>query len=143
MNESFDITTLTPAETAFCHLKHPVDEEPLFVGEGDAKGAVGITYSPPGSARYEMAEKNRTNRALFRSRKKIEVTADILRTDTVKFMADITISFDNLAYPPAGDATGEKLFTALFADRQYRWAHEQFSTHLADLGNSIKKSATS
>lgn len=143
MTTAFDITLLMAAETTFCHLKNPIDEEPLFVGEGDAKAAVGITYSPPGSARYEVAETNRTNRALVRSKKKIEVTADILRADAVKFLADITISFDNLAYPPAGDATGEKLFAALYADRQYRWAHEQLSTHLADLGNSIKKSATS
>lgn len=143
MTTAFDITTLAPTETTFCHLKNPIDEEPIFVGTGDDKKPVGITFHAPGSPGYEKAETNRTNRSLFRGKRKVEVTADVLRADTVKFMTDITVSFDNLAYPPAGDAKGEELFQALYADRRYRWAHEQAAAHLADLGNSIKKSAPS
>lgn len=139
----FDITQLTPADTTFCHLKNPVDEEPIFTGNGDDKKAVGITFHAPGSEAYEAAETRRTNRSLMRGKKKIEATADILRADATQFLTDITASFDNLAYPPAGEAKGAELYKALYSDRKYRWAVEQASAHLADLGNSMPKSAQS
>lgn len=139
----FDITQLTPNDTTFCHLKNPIDEEPIYTGNGDEKAAVGITFHAPGSETYEGAETRRTNRALIRSKKKIEVTADILRADAIQFLADITASFDHLAYPPAGDAKGADLYKALYGDRKYRWAVEQANTHLGDLGNSMPKSAKS
>jgi len=139
----FDITSITATETAFMHLKNPVDEEPIFVGTGANKEPVGIEYYSPGSEGYEAAVGRRTNRALVRSKKKIELTADLLRSDTVKFLTDITASFRNLSYPPAGDAKGEDLFKALYSDRKYGWVVEQANVFLADWAHFIPGSATS
>ena len=139
----FDITQFKPAETSQLHLKSPADEEPLFIEEGGQKLAVGITFHSPGSEAYEAAVSRRTNRALVRSKKKAELTADLLRSDTVSFLADVTVSFDNLAYPPAGEDTGEKLFRALYGDRKYGWVVEQANAHLGDWGNFTTVSATS
>ena len=138
----FDITAFDSTETGFMHLKSPVDEEPIFVKVGEEKQAVGITFHSPGSQPYEAAVSRRTNRALHRSKRKIDITADLLRSDTVAFLADCTVSFDNLAYPPAAGATGEDLFKALYADRKYGWVIEQANAHLSDWASFTKGSAT-
>ena len=139
----FDITQFAPTDTAFLHLKSPVDEEPLFDGVGDARTPVGITFHAPGSAAYEAAAAKRTNRALGRSKKKIDLTADLLRADTTSFLAEVTVSFDGLGYPPAGDATGDVLFKALYDDRKCGWIVEQANVFLGDWANFSKGSATS
>jgi hypothetical protein len=138
-----DITRFKPAITSFMHLKSPVDEEPLFDGAGDQKVPVGITFHSPGSEAYEAASAKRTNRSLVRSKKKLDLTADLLRADTVTFLADVTVSFDRLDYPPAGAATGEDLFKALYGDRDYGWVVEQATAHLADWSSFTKASPTS
>lgn len=139
----FDITQFTPTDTSFLHLKSPTDEEPLYIGSGDAKAPVGITFHSPGSEPYEAAVSRRTNRSLVRSKKKAELTADLLRSDTVSFLADVTASFDNLAYPPAAGAIGEDLFKALYADRKYGWVIDQANAHLGDWSHFTKGSAKS
>ena len=140
----FDIATFATADTSFLHLKSPADEEPIFARAGDgAKVPVGITFHAPGSDAYEAAVSKRTNRSLTRSKRKIDLTADILRSDTVSFLTDITVSFDNLGYSPAGTATGEELFKALYADKKFGWVVEQANAHLADWASFTKKSETS
>jgi hypothetical protein len=138
-----DITQFTPTETSFLHLKSPVDEEPLYEGSGDAKQPVGITFHAPGSEPYEAAVSRRTNRSLVRSKKKAELTADLLRSDTTSFLTDVTSEFNHLDYPPAGDAKGETLFKALYSDRKFGWVIEQANAFLADWGHFTKSSATS
>lgn len=139
----FDITSFDSTDTSFMHLKSPIDEEPIMVKVGEAKQPVGITFHSPGSPAYEAAVSRRTNRSLHRSKRKIDVTADLLRSDTVTFLTDCTVSFDNLVYPPAGDATGEDLFKALYSDRKYGWVIEQANAHLGDWASFTKGSATS
>lgn len=136
----FDITQIETTETSFLALKHPGTEEPL-VTKGDEPAAVGITFWAPGSEPYETASAKRTNRSLLRSKRKIDLNADMLRADTIDFLADITVSFDQLAYPPAGDAKGRDLFKALYGDRKYSWVVEQANSHLADWGSFTKGSA--
>jgi hypothetical protein len=137
----FDITEIETSETSFLHLKHPGTEEPLHT-KGDEPAAVGITFWAPGSEPYETASAKRTNRSLLRSKRKIDLTADMLRRDSIDFLADITKSFDNLAYSHAGDAKGRDLFAALYGDRKYGWAVEQANSHLADWASFTKGSAT-
>lgn len=137
----FDITQIASADTTFLHLKSPVDEEPIVTGPD--KAAVGITFHAPGSDAYEAAVSKRTNRSLHRSKRKIDLTADLLRADTVAFLADVTASFDGLAYPPAGEAQGPDLFRALYGDRKYGWVIEQANTHLGDWAAFTTRSATS
>lgn len=141
--QTFDITKFKPLPTTFLHLKSPDEEEPLFVGAGEDKQPVGITFHSAGSPAYEAASTKRTNRSLVRSKKKVELTADLLRADTVNFLADITVSFDNIGYPPAEGATGEELFKALYGDREYGWVIEQANAHLGDWGSFTKGSAKS
>lgn len=131
----FDITQLATSDTGFLHLKDPSTEEPIFVGEGDAQLPVGITLHAPGSPAYVTAESKRTNRALVRSKRKVDLTADLLRSDQVQFFTDITVSFDQLSYPPAEGATGEKLFNALYSDRRYGWIVDQVNAYVSDWGN--------
>jgi hypothetical protein len=138
-----DITRFKPSATAFMHLKSPVDEEPLFEAVGDAKEPVGITFHSAGSAAYEAASQKRTNRSLVRSKKKVELTADLLRSDTINFLVDVTVSFQHLEYPPAEGATGEDLFKALYGDREYGWVVEQANAHLGDWSSFTKGSAKS
>ncbi|WCT75037.1 hypothetical protein PQ455_07430 [Sphingomonas naphthae] len=135
----FDITQFAPADTGFMHLKSPRDEEPIFVGAAANPLPVGITFHAPGSEAYEAANKRRTNRSLGRSKKKIDLTADLLRSDNVTFLTDITVSFDNLAYPPAADLAGADLHRALYADPKYGWVVEQAQSHLGDWGNFSTK----
>ncbi len=139
----FDIAEFDSKTTSFMHLKSPVDEEPIFTKAGEDKVAVGITFHTPGSEAYEGAVSRRTNRALSRSKRKIDLTADLLRSDTVSFLTDVTVSFDHLGYSPAGEAKGEDLFKALYADRKYGWVIEQANAHLGDWSSFTKGSATS
>ena len=139
----FDLASIETNETSFLHLKSPDTEEPIFTPKGGDKVAVGITFHAPGSEAYEAATSRRTNRALHRSKRKIDLTADLLRADTVTFLADVTISFDNLGYSPAGDAKGEDLFKAAYADRKFGWVVEQANAHLADWASFTKGSAKS
>jgi len=140
----FDITCFETTDTSFMHLKSPVDEDPIFIkGEGGEKIPVGITFHAPGSPGYEAAVTKRTNRALSRSKRKLDLTADLLRSDTVTFLTDITVSFDGLGYPPAEGATGENLFRALYSDRKYGWVIEQGNAHLGDWASFTKGSAQS
>ena len=141
--EDFDITVFESAETSFMHLKSPVDEEPIMKGKGEAKTPVGITFHSPGSAAFEKANARRTNRSLSRNKRKIDLNADLLRADNVDFLTDVTVSFDGLAYPPAGEAKGDELFKALYADRKFGWVVEQANAFLADWSSFTKGSATS
>lgn len=140
---AFDITSIETTETSFLHLKHPGTEEPLYVGTGGDKQPVGITFHAPGTDGYEAASKKRTNRSLVRSKRKVDLNADLLRADTVDFLAEVTQSFSHLAYPPAADATGTDLFKALYGDRKFGWVVEQANTHLGDWASFTKGSATS
>jgi hypothetical protein len=143
----FDITQFTPTETSFLHLIAPDTEEPIMltigVGDAETEVPVGITFHNPGSTAYEAASAKRTNRALVRGKRKVELTADLLRADTVSFLTDVTVSFENLDYPPAESVNGGKLFAALYSDRRYGWVVDQANAHLADWGNFTKKSAAS
>ncbi|GGE75142.1 hypothetical protein [Sphingomonas prati] len=143
-----DITRYKPALTSFMHLKSPDEEEPLFETlstnpDEILKEAVGITFHSAGSPAYEAAVAKRTNRSLVRSKKKAELTADLLRADTVSFLTDVTVSFHHLDYPPAEGAIGEDLFRAVYADREYGWVVEQANAHLGDWSNFTKGSAKS
>ena len=143
MSTAFDITAFTPSDETFLHLKTPTDEEPIFVTIEGRKEPVGITYHAPGSEPYEAAVAKRTNRSLVRSKKKLDLTADLLRADSVFFLTEITKSFDHLAYPPANGAEGDALFKALYADRKFGWVIEQANTHLGDWSSFTKAAATS
>jgi hypothetical protein len=141
--KKFNITSVATCMTAFLHLKDPKTEEPFFVDNDGNPEPVGITFFGPGSPEYEAADARRTNRSLLRNKRKIELTADILRADAIQHLADITASFDNLEYPPAGNATGVELYKALYSDREYGWVVTQATPFNNDWGNFSKASATS
>jgi hypothetical protein len=134
----FDITQLESADTSILHLKGP-DEEPL-VADGKP---VTITLYGPGSDPFVAAEAKRTNRALTRSRRKIDLNADLVRADHVEFLASVTASIENLEYSPAEGSTGYEFAKALYSDRKLGWIVDQVTTHLGDYANFKKSSPLS
>ena len=136
----FDLSQFQTDATTFVHLKSPIDDEPLMTPVDGEEQPVGITLHTPGSEAHEAALAYRQNRLLHRAKRKVEVTAKSLLEDTIALLTDLTVSFDNLAFSPAGDATGKDLFKALYADRKFAWVIEQINTHLADIGRFTKGS---
>ena len=130
----FDITTQAVADTATLHLKD-AKGNPL-VSEGQP---VGITLYSPGSAAFSQIEGRQTTRALKRMNdndgKVTAATPEERRVETAEDLAAITVSFDNLAYPPAAEKTGAPLFQALYADPKLGFITRQVSKFLADWGN--------
>ena len=137
----FDITQTAVEETAVCELNN-ADDAPLI---GDENKQCTVTLYGPGSAPYAQAEAKRQNRLLERLRRKgkTEMSAEEQRGESAEFLAAITISFNNFAYPPAGDATGKDLFRALYMDRKVGFITDQVQKFVGDWGNFTGSSATS
>lgn len=130
----FDITSQAVAMTAPIHIKG-ADGAFLY---SDGKPVRIIVYGP-GSNEYAEVEDRQTARALkrreendgkvalaSREEREAEVAADL---------ADITVGFENLAYPPAGDKQGKELFRALYADKSLGFIPVQIQKTLRDWGN--------
>lgn len=141
--DTFDISALETSDTGFVHLKSPQTEEPIFIGPDDDRKAVGITVHAPGTKPYVAAEDRRTNRQLLRNKRKGKVTAENLREDAQHFLADVTITFDNLSFKPAGDIAGKDLFLALYGDPKFGWVNDQVNAFLNDWGSFTTTSPTS
>lgn len=137
----FDITTLAVADTAFLHLKDAKGD--LLYANGFP---VGITVYGPSSPAYAIVEGKQTNRAVRRrndNEGKLSLPGpDEARAEVAEDLAAITVSFDNLTYPPAGTAQGEALFRALYADPSLGFITNQVGKFVADWGNFSAGSPT-
>ena len=138
----FDITTEAVADTAFLHLK---DAKGDLIFDTDMT-PVGITLYSPGTPAYAIVEGRQTNRAVKRrndNEGKLAVPSpDEARAEIAEDLAAITVSFDGLAYPPAGDAKGTALFQALYADSRLGFIVRQVNKFIGDWGNFSGASAT-
>ena len=141
--DTFDISALETSDTGFVHLKNPSTEEPIVLGSGDDAKPVGITVHAPGTKAYVAAEDRRTNRQMLRNRRTKKITAENLREDNQLFFADVTVSFDNLSFKPAGEVTGKDLFSALYGDPKFGWVTDQVNAFLNDWGSFTTTSPTS
>jgi hypothetical protein len=129
-----DITTQAVEDTAFIHLKDAKGD--LLFSDGKP---VGVTIYGPGSPAYSVVEGRQTTRALKRMNdnegKVTAASPEERRLETAEDLAAITVSLDNLAYPPAGTAQGTALFQALYADLKLGFIVKQVSKAVADWGN--------
>lgn len=129
-----DITTQAVAASAAIHLK-AADGSYLY---SDGK-PVRIVLSSPGSAAYAEVEDRQTARAVKRMQDndgKIALVPPEQRdAETADDLASLTVAFENLTYPPAGDMQGKNLFRALYADKTLGFIAVQVQKALRDWGN--------
>lgn len=140
----YDISQLAVADTSFLHLTD-AEGTLLFTGEGDDKKPVGINLYSPGSDEYQRAQTKQQNKMVDRLKRKgkSDISAEERREQQASYLADCTYSFENLSYAPAGDATGPKLFKAVYNDARIGFIAEQVQAHLGDWENFTPGSATS
>ncbi|HEX8585062.1 MAG TPA: hypothetical protein VF680_11695 [Allosphingosinicella sp.] len=133
----FDITKTAVQDTASIHLKDAAGE--LLYADAERKKPVQIVIYGPGSAAFGLVEGRQSTRAVKRMQDndgKITVAPmeDRVR-EAAEDLAAITVRFENLSYPPAGNAEGTALFTALYADQTLGFIAKQVSRFVADWGN--------
>lgn len=141
-----DITTKAVANTAPIHLKD-AEGNYMYSGDGEDRKPVQIIVYGPGSPQYAEVEARQTNRAVKRMQEndgKLSVAAPEQRhAEQAEDLADVTHSFVNFGYPPAGDASGRELFRALYADRSLGFITKQVLAQVGEWGKFTVSSANS
>ena len=131
----FDITSQAVGQTAAMHVKNAKGE---YLYDADKK-PVRIHFHGPGSAAFAEVEARQTQRVLKRREdndgKPAVAAPDVRRVEEAEDLAAITASFENLAYPPAGNDQGAPLFKALYADANLGFITMQARKFVADWGN--------
>lgn len=129
-----DITTQKVANTAPIHLKNAAGE--LLFDNGKP---VRIIIHGPGSDAYGLVESRQSARAVKRMQDndgKISLAPHETRVaEAAEDLAAITVAFENLEYPPAGDVQGAQLFAALYRDQSLGFITKQVTKFVADWGN--------
>lgn len=146
----FDITKQRAAPTAPLHLRG-IDNNLLYSegedGKPDLTKPVRIHFYSPGSKQQSAAEARATQRALKRLEendgKPNPATPDVRRAEAAEDLAAVTHHFENLTYPPAGEAQGTELFEALYADADLGFVTNQAAKFLSNWGNFKAGSGTS
>ncbi|MEH3121079.1 MAG: hypothetical protein PGN16_03720 [Sphingomonas phyllosphaerae] len=145
-----DMTTQRAAQTAPLHLRG-LDGQLLYDtgadGKPDMDKPVRIHFYSPGSKQQAAAEHRATERALKRARdndgQPTPATPEVRRNETAEDIAAVTARFENLTYPPAGEAQGEELFKALYNDVDLGHIVNQAVRFVSSWGNFKPASATS
>lgn len=129
----YDITKQAVAPTAPIHIKG-ADGNFLYV---DGKPVQIVIYSP-GSPQFLEIEERQTQRAvniMNENDGKVALPPQARRRlEQAQDLADLTVSFDNLAYPPAGEKTGRDLFIALYSDPALGFIPTQITKAVKDWG---------
>ena len=137
----FDITTQAVADTAAIHLKS-ASGEPLYADTERTKPVQIILHSPSSKA-YAAVETAQSARAVKRLKandgEMTATTAEERIQQTAEDLAALTVRFENLTYPPAGDAQGVDLFKALYADPKLGFIPKQVSKFITDWSNFTGK----
>ena len=131
----YDITQQAVSDMAAIHIKG-ADGQLLYTP--DRKPVRIVVYGPSSKAHADV-DARQTNRSVKRMQdndgKVAAVTAEQRNGDRADDLADITVSFENLDYKPAGDAQGRELFRALYADPKLGFIPEQLLKAVRDWGN--------
>lgn len=144
---ALDLTTLAARETATMHLKDPAGE--LLYADTAKKKPARIVVWGPGSEAAETVESQEVDRMvekLLIEKSGGEVPADTYEERVRKRaekLAAMTVEFENISYPKAGDAEGKALFAAVYSDRSIGFIAGQVERFLNDWGNFKPGSATS
>ena len=137
-----DITTLRAADTAAIHLKNPAGG---YMMDGDAPVRI-IIYGPGSKAAASLGARQ-SDRAVKRLQdndmKVVLLPYEQRMAEEAEDLAAITVGFENLDYPPAGDKQGAELFEAVYADPALGFIKAQIAKASADWGNFTGASATS
>lgn len=132
-----DITKQAVSETATIHVKDAAGT-PLYSGDGHDKPVQIVIYGP-GSKAFAAVEARQSSRSLKRMQDndgKIAVATPEERVkETAEDLAAITVRFDNLTYPPAGEAQGQELYKALYLDQSLGFITRQVTKFVGDWGN--------
>jgi hypothetical protein len=140
-----DITTQGVADTAIIHVKNAAGE-PLYADAERTKPVQIIIYGPSSRA-FGAVEARQSARALKRMQdndgKLTAATAEERVQETAEDLAALTVSFENLSYPPAGKAVGTELFEAVYRDQKLGFIAKQVTKFLADWANFKPGSVTS
>ena len=141
----FDITTQAVVDTATIHVKNAAGE-PLYADAERTKPVQIIIYGP-GSKAHGAVEARQSTRALKRMQDNdgriTAPTAEERTQEAAEDLAALTVRFENLSYPPAGDKQGTELFEALYRDQKLGFIVKQVTKHLADWANFKPSSAVS
>lgn len=129
-----DITKLRVADTAALHVKGP-DGLPLYDGEKPVR----IILCGPGSRAYGVIEARQSARAIKRMQdndgKVTPPSREERIAETAEDLAEVTVAFENLDYPPASDRQGAALFGALYADQSLGFITKQVTKFVQDWAN--------
>jgi hypothetical protein len=133
----YDIMLQAALDTAPIHVKG-ADGEYLYA-DAEKTQKVRIIIYGPGSKPYAAIEARQTQRAVKRMQEndgKVSVApADQRAAERAEDLADITVDFENLNYPPAEGKKGKELFQALYADPRLGFIPQQIQKAVADWGN--------
>ncbi|MBD8677925.1 hypothetical protein [Sphingomonas sp. CFBP 13720] len=136
-----DITQTAVVDTAKLHLKDAAGD--FLYSDGKP---VRIVIYGPGSKPFAAVEDRQTNRAIKRMQDndgKVSVAPQETRNaEVAEDLAAITVDFENLTYPPAGDARGAPLFQQVYADPKLGFIVKQVQKFITDWGNFKPGSAT-
>jgi hypothetical protein len=136
-----DITTEAVRDTAALHIKSAKGDHLYSDGK-----PVRIHLYGPGTEQFAAVEARQTQRVLKRREandgKPSVATPEQARIDQAEDLAAITADFENLTYPPAGDARGFELFKAVYADPKLGFIAAQVNRWVQDWGNFSGSSAT-
>jgi hypothetical protein len=139
---SLNIKTKAVAATSFLHLKDASDN-PMFTEptDGTKPQPVGVTIYGPGSKEFQQAQVKVNNSAVQRLQKrgKFEQTVEGKLKEQAEYLADITQSFQNLAYD---GLTGRQLALAVYGDPSIGFIGDQVAEHVKEWGNFSGTSST-
>ena len=142
---ALNLAALAVVATAPLHLKNANGE--LLYADPEKKLPVRIHLHGPGSDAFAAVESRQSARAVKRMQDndgKVTLPSYEQRlAEAAEDLAAITAGFDNLVYEPAGDATGEALYRAVYADQKLGFIAKQVTKFVADWGNFSAGSATS
>jgi hypothetical protein len=133
----YDITQQAAVDTTAIHIKG-LDGEHLYA-DANREQPVRIVIYGPGSKAYAAVEARQTNRSLKRMQdndgKPSVASPEQRLIEQAEDLADITVAFENLGYPPAGGKQGKELFQALYADPTLGNIAQQVLKGVKDWGN--------
>lgn len=141
----FNIAALAVTSTAALHLKSAQGE--LLYADAEKKLPILIHVHGPGSDAFAAVESRQSARAVKRMQDndgKVTLPPYEQRLqEAAEDLAAITAGFENFAYEPAGDVTGQALYRAVYADQSLGFIAKQVTKFVADWGNFSAGSATS
>jgi hypothetical protein len=128
-----DVRKFAVKETGRLELRDANDNLMLT---DDGKQVAVILYSPA-SKQYASAQAGQQNRLvdLLRQKGKADSTASDNDKIKAEYLADCTVSFENLEYDKL---TGRELLEAVYGDRSIGFIADQVNKYLGEWGNFTK-----